>query len=360
MSIWAVRPAPVAAAAGGVVGVAAVAVVTASTEEPPPALPSLLLVLIVAVTSVYGGTAIAAVLAVGAALVQTFVVGPGDQSAVVLVGSLVGYGALALGAASLAHWGRTEAEEADEAEEDVAELEQRHEQRTALLQSVSHDLRTPLGAIRSVVTDLRDDVPYDDETRHELLETVCDEVDRLDAMVANLLSMSRIESGTLVPDVQAVDLEELTLERIDALAPLFTDVTLDVDIPDEVPWAEVDYALVNEVLTNLLGNAARYAPTGSTVTISARAELDGGSVPTGMVLVQVVDEGPGVDPAHRELIFEAFEHESWSRTTGLGLTICRGFVEAHGGRIWLEDTTGGGATFCFTVPGIVPAVEELT
>ena len=208
------------------------------------------------------------------------------------------------------------------------------------------------------MTDLRDEVPYDPTTRHALLETVCDEVDRLDAMVANLLSMSRIESGTIEPDLQAVDLEELALERVEALRPLFVGVDVVTDVPDEVPWAVVDYALIDEVLTNLLGNASRYAPSGSTVTISARAEHDSDGAPTGMVVVSVADEGPGVPAQDRIRIFEAFEHEWRSRTSGLGLAICNGFVQAHGGRLWLEDADGVGATFSFTVPGIVAAMEE--
>lgn len=356
--IWAAHPVPVPAALLGAVAIGAVAGAAALADELPPAVPAVALALIVAAVGAYGGSVVAVAAALLAAVVQALVVGGTDHTVTVLATAFVSYAVLGVGAASLAHWGRTEAEDADEAEEDVAELEQRHEQRTALLQSVSHDLRTPLGAIRSVVTDLRDDVPYDDATRHALLETVCEEVDRLDAMVANLLSMSRIESGTIVPELQAVDVEEIALERVEALRPLFRDVTLRVDVPDEVPWVEVDYALVDEVLTNLLGNAARYAPAGSTVTVAARAELDDGGVPTGMVVVSVADQGAGVPPADRRRIFEAFEHERRSRTSGLGLTICSGFVAAHGGRIWLDDTPGGGATFCFTVPGIVAAVEE--
>lgn len=357
--MWDTPPAPVPAAAGGVLGVGAVAALAAVAADVPAVVPAALLALVVAGASVYGGTAVAVAVAVGAAGVLGLVVEDGDQRAVVLVGGLAAYGGLGVGVASLAHWGRRESEDADEAEEDVAELEQRHSQRTALLQSVSHDLRTPLGAIRSVVTDLRDEVPYDPAARHALLETVCDEVDRLDAMVANLLSMSRIESGVIVPEVQAVDLEELALERVDALRPLFRDIDLVIDVPDEVPWALVDYALLNEVLTNLLGNASRYAPPGTTVAVVARAEVDATGAPTGMVVVRVIDHGPGVAAADHQRIFEAFQHEARSRTTGLGLTICRGFVGLHGGRMWLEETAGGGATFCFTVPGIVPAVEEL-
>ena len=232
--------------------------------------------------------------------------------------------------------------------DDLARLD---DQRTALLRSVSHDLRTPLSAIRAVVTDLRDGVQYDDDTRVGLLGMVCDEVDRLDRLVANLVSLSRIEAGAFDPDRQAVELDELITDRLRRLKPLFTDVVLRTDVPDDLPLVDADYAQVEQVLTNLLANAARHAPTGSDVWVLARAVEE-------YVRVEVSDRGKGVDEAIVERIFEPFQRGEGSRSSGIGLAICRAIVEAHGGTIAVERTFGGGATFVFTLPqhrGVAPA-----
>jgi two-component system, OmpR family, sensor histidine kinase KdpD len=232
--------------------------------------------------------------------------------------------------------------------DDLARLD---DQRTALLRSVSHDLRTPLSAIRAVVTDLRDGVVYDDDTRVGLLSMVCDEVDRLDRLVANLVSLSRIEAGAFNPDRQAVDLDELIADRVRRLEPLFRDVALRTDVPDDLPLVDADYAHVEQVLTNLLANAARHAPTASDVWVLARA--DGADV-----RIEVSDRGKGVDEVMVDRIFEPFQRGEGSRSSGIGLAICKAIVEAHGGAIGVERTFGGGATFVFTLPqhrGSVPA-----
>ena len=152
--------------------------------------------------------------------------------------------------------------------DDLARLD---DQRSALLRSVSHDLRTPLSAIRAVATDLRDGVVYDETTRTDLLTMVCDEVDRLDRLVDNLLSLSRIEADAFHPDRQAVDLEELVRDRLLRLAPLFTDLTQRTRLPADLPLVDADYAQVERVLTNLLANAARHAPPHSDVWVVATA-----------------------------------------------------------------------------------------
>ena len=170
------------------------------------------------------------------------------------------------------------------------ELERLDVQRAALLRSVSHDLRTPLASIRAVATDLRDDVPYDAETRVELLTTVCDEVDRLDRFVANLLSMSRIDAGVFEPDRQAVDIHDIVADRVKQLAPILRDVVVRIDVRPGIPLKEVDR------------------------------------------------------------LFEPFERGRGSSSSGIGLAICRSIVTAHGGTIGVRRTFGGGATFSFTVP----------
>ena len=223
------------------------------------------------------------------------------------------------------------------------ELEQLDLQRAALLRSVSHDLRTPLASIRAVATDLRDGVVYDDATRTELLTTVCDEVDRLDRLVANLLSLSRIEAGAFEPERQAVDLEELVTDRVRRLAPLLREVELKVDLPPVLPLVDADYGQLEQVFTNLLANAARHAPSGTDVWILARRDAD-------RVRVEVSDHGKGIPVAEHTRIFEPFERGDGSRSSGIGLAICKAIVEAHGGTIGVDRTFGGGATIVFTLP----------
>ena len=226
-------------------------------------------------------------------------------------------------------------------------------QRSALLRSVTHDLRTPLAAIRAIATDLRDGVAYDNETRVDLLQTVCDEVDRLDRLVGNLLSMSRLEAGVLVPRHQAVHIDELVRHRLRALDPLLRDFEVAIDLPHDLPLADGDFGQLEEVLTNLLANAVRHAPPGSVIEIQGRHEVDTqgvGAEGAPFVEVAVVDHGPGVPPEWQERVFAAFERGPGSRSTGLGLAICGGIIQAHGGRLVLRDTPGGGATFAFTLP----------
>ena len=217
------------------------------------------------------------------------------------------------------------------------------EQRSALLRSVSHDLRSPLATIRAVTTDLRDGVVYEEATRVELLTTVCDEVERLDRIVANLLSLSRIEAGAFSPERQAVPLDELVTERARRLKGLFRAVRLQVEMPPDLPLVDGDYTQLELVLTNILENAGRYAPPGSTVRIAARPKGD-------LVQVRIADEGFGVPDWERDRIFEPFRRGEGSRSSGVGLAICRAVVEAHGGTIGVERTPGGGATFVFTLP----------
>lgn len=225
----------------------------------------------------------------------------------------------------------------------LAVLEQVDEQRSALLRCVSHDLRTPLATIRAVTSDLRAGAVYDDATRDELLDLVGDEAERLDRIVANLLNLSRIEAGALKPDRQAVALDELIANRVRRLARLFAQVRIQVDLPADLPLADADYSQLDQVLTNLLENAARHSPRRSTLRIGARRRDD-------MVEVWILDEGPGVAPFEAERIFQPFRRGDGSSSTGVGLAICKAIVEAHGGEITVQGAAGGGARFSFTVP----------
>jgi two-component system sensor histidine kinase KdpD len=194
-----------------------------------------------------------------------------------------------------------------------------------------------------VASDLRDGTQYEEATRVELLASVCDEAERLDRIVGNLLSFSRIEAGALKPDRQAVALDELVAECLRRLGALFAHVRIQVDVPASLPYVDGDYTQIDQVLTNLLENAARYAPMRSTLWITARArDAD--------VEVRVADEGIGVPPPERSRVFEPFRRGESGGSAGIGLALCRAIVEAHGGSIRVDETEGGGATFVFTLP----------
>jgi two-component system sensor histidine kinase KdpD len=225
----------------------------------------------------------------------------------------------------------------------LAVMEQIDAQRSALLRSVSHDLRTPLASIRAVASDLRSTATYDAPVRDELLGLVCDEAERLDRIVANLLSLSRIESGAFLPDRQAVAVDELLGDLTKRLSRLFDGVVLDVEVPPSLPLVDIDYVQIDQVLANLLENAARHAPPGSRVLVSVEAANT-------EVAVIVSDEGPGVDPGEVDHIFEPFRTGRPSTTSGVGLAICKAIVEAHGGRITATNNAKGGARFHLTLP----------
>jgi two-component system, OmpR family, sensor histidine kinase KdpD len=222
-------------------------------------------------------------------------------------------------------------------------LEMVGDYRGALLRSVSHDLRTPLATIRAVASDLRDGTDYDEPTRAELLDLVGDEAERLDRLVANLLSLSRIEAGSLAPDRQAVPLDELLTDRVRKLRRVLRDVRVQLDVPFTLPLADADYTLLDQVVTNLLENAARHSPEGGTVRVRARARDQ-------WLEVAVSDQGPGIDPADADRIFEPFTRGTGSSSSGVGLAICRAIVEAHGGAIAARGANGGGAEMVFTIP----------
>ena len=224
----------------------------------------------------------------------------------------------------------------------AAVLERVDEQRAALLRSVSHDLRTPLAAIRAVISDLLSGAPYDDATRADLLTLVGDEAERLDRLVANLLSLSRIEAGALRPDRQEVAIDELVADSVKRLGRLLTQRRVQIDLP-RLPVIWGDFTQLSQVLSNLLENAARHAPQNSTVRIGARETAE-------FVEVWVDDEGVGIPSFDRQRIFEPFRRGEGSSSSGIGLAICKAIVEAHGGRIAVDGSPAGGARFIFTLP----------
>jgi two-component system sensor histidine kinase KdpD len=216
--------------------------------------------------------------------------------------------------------------------------------RAALLQSVSHDLRTPLTAITASASALRETVPESD--RLALLDGIEHEARRLVRLVESMLDLSRIEAGALQPRRTRMPVEELLYAAADDAAGALGGQVVDVDGGAELPPISVDETMMRQVLVNLLENASRADPEDA---IGLYAANDGTTV-----RITVVDHGPGVPEAERRRIFEPYYrlrpgHERTSGT-GLGLAISRGFVEAHGGRISVEPTPGGGATFVIELP----------
>ncbi|CAN5632442.1 sensor histidine kinase KdpD [soil metagenome] len=219
--------------------------------------------------------------------------------------------------------------------------------RSSLLSSISHDLRTPLGVITGATsTLLQDEATIEPAARRELLETAHEEAERLNRLVRNLLDMTRLESGAIRPKKEWHPLDEIVGVALHRLEPRLVGRVVDVKLPADLPPIPLDDVLIEQVFINLLENALKYTPTGSPIAIRAVAKA-------GAVEVEVADRGPGVPPHERAHVFEKFYRLSREGSTGgagLGLAICRGVIEAHGGHIWVEDREGGGACFRFTLP----------
>jgi two-component system sensor histidine kinase KdpD len=203
-------------------------------------------------------------------------------------------------------------------------------------------LRTPLSIIRATASELRAEDSYDEATRGELLDLVNDQADRLDRIVANVLSLSRIENGALTPRREEVDLNELVEHAAHRLGPLFAHHRLQLDFGTDVPLVSADYVLVDQVVTNLLENSVRHTPPGTSVVVTTRRDGDG-------VAVVVADDGGGLDSEVRAGLFEPFRSGTRT-TTGIGLTICAAIVDAHGGTLRAGDAPRGGACFRLTLP----------
>jgi len=229
--------------------------------------------------------------------------------------------------------------------------------RNALLSSVSHDLRTPLAVISGAADSLLDVLSTSDgpstngrgdrAVRRELLETIVNEGTRLAWLVDNLLSASRLESGDAELHKEWHVVEDLVGSAIQHAGKRLAQHSLSVHLPADLPLVQLDSALIEQVLTNLLDNAARYSAPGAQITITARAEPD-------RVIVEVADRGVGLAPGEAERVFDKFYRgvnaRASARGAGLGLFICRTIIEAHGGRIWATSRANAGATFSFSLP----------
>jgi len=227
-------------------------------------------------------------------------------------------------------------------------LRRTDEAKSVLLDAVSHDLRTPLASIMASAGSLRQaDVDWTPDERRSFAATIEQEADRLNRIVGNLLNLSRIQAGMLVPDRSWYEPAILIQETLDRLRPATARHRIRVELPqDELAPVLLDYSEMDQVLTNLIENAVKYSPVGSEIVVSAW-------LADGQLRVTVEDSGPGVAAVALPHLFEPFYRASEVRRSGgsgLGLAVARGLVEAHGGRIWAENRPEGGARFWFAIP----------
>ena len=244
-------------------------------------------------------------------------------------------------------------------------LEESDRLKSSLLSSVSHELRTPLASIKAAISSLRSAaVEWDSDARQDLLALIEEETDHLNLLVGNLLNMSRIESGALTLECSWNALSDIINSAVKRSAIYTTQHQIQTRIASDLPFVFVDYILIEQVLINLINNSVKYAPKGTTIQILAEQ-----SDPK-TLLVQVTNEGPQISEEYLDRIFEKFFRFERSpvipgqpsnsllagtASTGLGLSICKGIIEAHGGRIWAENRSVG-IGFLFTIP-IQPSQE---
>lgn len=219
------------------------------------------------------------------------------------------------------------------------------EMRSSLLSAVSHDLRTPLASITGAGTALRDDRKLDAEVRAELVQSICEEAARLERLVSNLLDMTRLESGGVSLRRDWVPLEEIIGSALTRLEDRLAERAIDVQLEAALPLVLVDPVLLPQLFVNLLENALKYTPAGTPIAIRARRERD-------QVCIEVADHGPGLPPGSEERVFDKFYRGAHAGVAGagLGLPICRGIVEAHGGTIRAHKGGASGAVFQIVLP----------
>ena len=219
--------------------------------------------------------------------------------------------------------------------------------RAAMFSSVTHDLKTPLASIKAGVTSLLDvTAPHDEHQQRELLTTILEETDRLHRLVNNILDLARIRAGALIPRRVPAAIDEIAESVVGRLRGMVDGVFIELKLAPELPEAPVDPVQIDQVLTNLLENAGRHAPKGSTVRVHVTQVGDA-------IRVRVADEGSGIPPEEREIVFDAFyrgRENPESSGTGLGLAIAKAIVVAHGGRIWVEETAAGGTALVVELP----------
>jgi two-component system sensor histidine kinase KdpD len=218
---------------------------------------------------------------------------------------------------------------------------------TALLNSISHDLRTPLVSITGALSSLADDqISLDESARRSLIETASEEADRLNRLVGNLLDMTRLESGAMRFKKEACDIQDLVGSALEELGQRLGNRSISIDIPAEIPLIQLDFVLVERVLVNVIDNAMKYSPAESPIQIKAH-------VASAFMEIEVADRGTGIPPEDLTRIFDKFyrvQRPDNVSGTGLGLSISKGIVQAQGGFIAAENRQGGGTIITISLP----------
>jgi two-component system, OmpR family, sensor histidine kinase KdpD len=218
---------------------------------------------------------------------------------------------------------------------------------TALLNSISHDLRTPLVSITGALSSLADDqIVLDAAARRSLIETASEEADRLNRLVGNLLDMTRLESGAMRFKKEACDIQDLVGSALEDLGQRLGNRSISIDIPDELPIIHLDFVLIERVLVNVIDNAMKYSPAESPIQIKAHAA-------GAFMEIEVADRGTGIPPEDLTRIFDKFyrvQRPDNVSGTGLGLSISKGIVQAQGGFIAAENRKGGGTIISISIP----------
>lgn len=226
--------------------------------------------------------------------------------------------------------------------------------RNTMLSSVSHDLRTPLAAITGAATTLlQQDATLDQDSKHELTQTIAEEADHLNHIIRNVLDMTRLESRAITIKKEWQSMEEIAGVVLNRLSDKLKARQVLVELPEDLPLVPFDPLLIEQVLMNLIDNAIKYSPYETPIELAAEVRED-------EMVVSLADRGHGIPEGAEARIFEKFVRGATGGGIGLGLAICEAIVKAHGGRIWVENRAGGGAVFSFTLPlgGDMPAVDQ--
>ena len=222
--------------------------------------------------------------------------------------------------------------------------------KAALFSGVTHDVKTPIGAILTSVTSLIDGRGFSKEERWDHLDTIRQEAERLHRLVNNLLDIARLRSGALVIHREPSPIDELVESVINRLRSLLDGREVELRIGEDVPDVPMDVVQIDQVITNLIENAIKFTPPKSTISLAAVGDQ-------GRIRVTVSDSGPGIPKDDRGRIFQPFERGSTTTSgTGLGLAVADAIVQAHGGRMWVSQSPTGGAAFTFELP-CDPAVD---
>ena len=223
------------------------------------------------------------------------------------------------------------------------ELQRSEQLKTALLDAVTHDLRTPLTSIKAAISTVRSE-NVTPEVQQELFEVIEQESDRLNHFIQELMDLAKLQAGTIIPENRTVAADEIIEDALERAGPLLDRHPVEVDIAPDLPALQVDPRLISQVIFNLVENAAKHSGAGTPISISVQQN-------DGSIGFAVTDRGPGISPELRNQVFEKFFRAGTQPGLGMGLAIARGIVQAHGGKIWIEDSAGGqGTSVQFQIP----------